>query len=582
MIPSYLSEEVKSTGERQIYQYLQTDPDTSDWIVLHSLNLARHIKRKYGEIDFLVLAPNLGTFSLEVKSGRVERKDGIWVYTNRFNEQTESPRGPFEQAREGMFSLRAAIKNKFGESSSLYNSLFGFGVLFPHIHFNVSGIDFEQWQVYDMESRRSPISKYIKLLSDKTISKMGSHSSKNALPSQNDLEHLVNFLRGDFECVVPPSFMLSEAEQAINSYTSEQYACLDQLEYNPRCLFQGAAGTGKTMIALESVRRELYRGSRVLVLCFNGLLAEWLSSQVSDDGIKDNLKVSSFHAYLSEISGIHYTGEISKNDFFTFELPIRALDAINEGKVEQYDKIIIDEGQDLLIPEYLDVLDALLKGGLVGGRWEIYCDFERQIIYSELTPNEMIEILTSRSNFVRFNLTINCRNTRPIGEEISLICNLKASHYLNNKLDGLPVEYYFYDSYTDQENIIAKILTKLKSQHVPRQKITILSPIRFDKSVVSTLTKRGYKINQLNKNILRSGQVDEISFSTIHSFKGLENSYIILTDIESLSDPNMMALVYVGMSRARLGLYVLINRSAEKDYNLLISKTLKEDNFSEI
>ncbi|HHV00457.1 MAG TPA: hypothetical protein GXX76_11475 [Bacteroidales bacterium] len=40
----------------------------------------------YGEIDFLVLAPKLGVFALEVKGGRVRREDGVWYFTNRYRE----------------------------------------------------------------------------------------------------------------------------------------------------------------------------------------------------------------------------------------------------------------------------------------------------------------------------------------------------------------------------------------------------------------------------------------------------------------------------------------------------------------
>jgi hypothetical protein len=43
--------------------------------------------------------------------------------------------------------------------------------------------------------------------------------------------------------------------------------------------------------------------------------------------------------------------------------------------------LVIDEAQDLLEDEYLDVLDLLVKGGLAGGRWAFFGDFERQAIY---------------------------------------------------------------------------------------------------------------------------------------------------------------------------------------------------------
>ena len=67
MVPPYLSNKVKSVGEKQLFERIRKAPGTEKWVVLHSLFLTRHVKRLYGEIDFLILAPELGVFVLEVK-----------------------------------------------------------------------------------------------------------------------------------------------------------------------------------------------------------------------------------------------------------------------------------------------------------------------------------------------------------------------------------------------------------------------------------------------------------------------------------------------------------------------------------
>ena len=84
MIPSVISPEVKSNAERKIFEWFQNAPGTDKWIVLHSLGIATHNKVIYGETDFLVLAPKLGIFAIEVKGGRVRRENGIWYFTNRY------------------------------------------------------------------------------------------------------------------------------------------------------------------------------------------------------------------------------------------------------------------------------------------------------------------------------------------------------------------------------------------------------------------------------------------------------------------------------------------------------------------
>ncbi len=580
MIPSYISSEVTSIGERQIFDYLETDPATEDWIVLHSLNLSKHAKRLYGEIDFVVMAPGLGIFCLEIKSGGVIREVGVWKYINRFGDVTESTRGPFKQAREGMFGLKEAVERKFGSTHRLSNLLYGYGVMFPHIVFQSPDPEIESWQIYDRNSRKYPISDFIKLLAKhfiKNVENYGWFDKRKSIPDKASIDLLVSFLRGDFEKLVVPKNFLYDVEQRLDTYTKEQYECLDHLEFNKRCLFRGAAGTGKTMIAIESARKALFKNKKVLFLCFNSLLSYRLSKQFSDTFYKNGSFIGSFHGYLSKICQKENIARNEKSDdYFNIELPLLALDKIDTGKVEPFDKLIIDEGQDLIREEYLDVLNGLLKGGLSGGNWHIFCDFEKQAIYSDLSPDIMLKQLETRANFVQFKLNINCRNTKPIGEEISLICDLEKTSYLPNNLDGIPVEYYFYDDSKDQINKLQSILTKLKRQKIFSDKITLLSPVKFEHSVASKLDRNIFNIKTLNKEYLYLGNFKDLTFSTIQSFKGLENSYIIMTDIEKIEEKEFNRLLYVGMSRAKVGLFVMLNKNIEVTFNSMIGNSMKK------
>jgi len=580
MLPPYISDEVKSTGEGQIFDLFKNNPGTEDWVVLHSLGLAKHTKRLYGEIDFLVLAPDQGIFCLEVKSGDIRREEGLWKFTNRFGEVTTSARSPFQQAQEAMFSLINAIQKKFGEGHRLSRLLCGFGVMFPHVVFKPEDPEIEQWQIYDRDSRRLPVKSYIEQLSNHTRKKV-EHSrwfnEADSIPKKSDIDQLVSYLRGDFEKLVTPKQMLSEVEEQLNEFTAEQYRCLDELQDNPRCLFQGAAGTGKTMIALESVRRGLFRNQRILMVCFNSLLGNWLVSQFPRHELPTRLAVGSFHHFLTRISSVSddVLKSAAKTDqFFKYDLPILALDAIDRSAIAPFDKMVIDEGQDLIRPEYLDVFDALLKGGLGGGNWEIYCDFERQAIYSEFSAHEMLQILESRAAFARFRLTINCRNTKPIGEEIHLMSGFESAAFLPSKVAGVPVEYYFYSDVEDETKKLENILLKLRQQKIPPRNVSILSPFRLHNSGVARVDRGTFEITDLAENS-RFPVGESVTFSTIHGFKGLENSYIILTDIDRISDDEFKSLLYVGMSRAKVRLIILIDQRARKEYNELLRTNLE-------
>lgn len=578
MIPPYVSSEIKSSGERLIFDLFKNDPHTENWVVLHSLCLARHAQRLYGEIDFLVLAPNLGIFCLEVKSGDLKREEGVWKFKNKFRETTTTSRGPFQQVQEAMFTIMEAIRNKFGEHSRLNRLIYGYGVMFPHITFQVDGLEYEQWQVYDRDSRRQPISHYIVQLAKNTKNKVERCSwfhEVESLPRKSDVEALLSYLRGDFERLVPPRDWLSDMERQIDQYTSEQCLCLDQLQENPRCLFQGAAGTGKTMIALESVRRGLFYGQKILMVCFNKLLGKWLALQFPEQ--KHGLTIDSFHSFLAKVtSGMYSSSDhhVDINEYVRFILPLKALEAIDDGTIETFDKLIIDEGQDLIRSEYLDVFDALLKGGLHGGKWEMYCDFERQAIYEKLSAAEMLSMIESRAEFVKFKLTISCRNTRPIGEEASLLSGFETIPFLPAKLEGPPVKYFFYNSQEDEVSKLETIVSDLLKQKIPKNKITILSPRRLDNSCVSKINRGKFTIKELSNNAADLLSSLAPTFSTIHNFKGLENAYVILTDISRIDDEEFKSVLYVGMSRARIGLFVLIDEKARSEYNDLVKRRL--------
>ena len=57
MIPSTIHPDIKSNAEKRIFRQLQEAKGTDTWIVLHSLGLARHQKKRRGEIDFIIICP---------------------------------------------------------------------------------------------------------------------------------------------------------------------------------------------------------------------------------------------------------------------------------------------------------------------------------------------------------------------------------------------------------------------------------------------------------------------------------------------------------------------------------------------
>ena len=117
-------------SEKRVFQVLRDDPVTASWTAYHSLGLSSAYTGAYGEIDFVAAIPGRGLLCIEVKGGRVECRQGVWTTTNRSGETTAYRRSPFQQAREGMFKLIAAIRDRFGAHSPEACCPIGWSVIF--------------------------------------------------------------------------------------------------------------------------------------------------------------------------------------------------------------------------------------------------------------------------------------------------------------------------------------------------------------------------------------------------------------------------------------------------------------------
>ncbi|HAQ38847.1 MAG TPA: hypothetical protein DCQ58_10100 [Saprospirales bacterium] len=387
------------------------------------------------------------------------------------------------------------------------------------------------------------------------------------MPSRQDLDELCHFLRGDFVRIRSAKERLTEFDSQVKTYTEEQFGVLESIQLNERSVIQGSAGTGKTMIAIESAIRTAQEGKNVFLTCFNRIIGEWMQKQLED---WENITVSSLHSYLFELSkGFDYDkSQIDKQDFYSKYLPNLMKDFFKIGVQGKFDKLIVDEGQDLIREEYLALFDSMLTGGLANGSWEIYGDFERQAIYAQLSKSEMLNILNTFGYHSKHLLRINCRNTKEIGEETSLISGFEKPPFLLEYLEGLPVEYRFYRDKAHQKQILNEQLRKVSAENLPFNEMVIISPNKFENSCVKSITD--YSIKEIKTASEFSGTQKNVGFATVHSYKGMESNHVLITDIEDLSSEVAKSLMYVGMSRARYGLILLISESMQNQYNEIL------------
>ena len=553
MLPSRIAPEVTSSAERRVYEWFENDPATDDWIVLHSLGLSRHEKLLYGEVDFVVLAPRYGVFCLEVKGGGVARADGFWEFTNRYGETNRKVRGPFDQARDGMFALVKEIKARFNYETGYSALLFGYGAIFPDIAFDIDGPDYGKEQIWDRDaSRRLPISSFISGLSDYTqknqLRVYGSNRER-ALPTRRQVRCIADVLRGDFDRPMLLSVAIEETERELAHLTREQFRCLDMFEDNSRVLVIGSAGTGKTVLAIEQARRAFARGEKVGYFCFNSALASWTRGQLQHI-MTDGSYVGTLHAFMVSRSG--QSASRVDSSYFEKELPRTLVDG-NQLQDVSYDRIIADETQDLITEEYLAVLDCVVKAGLDRGKWSLFGDFARQAIYQRgMSEDQLIALLDGCSTYAKARLTINCRNTKSIGMQTMLVTG-HESRFPEEAIDGEPVTYDLWHSEEEEGQKLVNLISSLLKQGVRRGDIVILTPLSPKDSIADRVGLPAVAKRASNSN--------DILLASIASFKGLESRVIIIADCTSYAD---FSLYYIGITRATAKLYILESDAAKR------------------
>ena len=589
MIPPVFSEEVRSSGERQVFDKLKSDPATDTWTCLHSIGLARHVCNSYGEIDFVLMVPGEGVVCLEVKSGQVSRKSGIWEFRDKFGNKVRDSRGPFSQASQAMYSLKAYVDQHLGQKGGLSSILFTWAVVFPHCEFSKADPAIEKWQICDNKYREKPISDFIlnlfKHAHEKSKGKNW-YQPQRSRPSGKQLAELVSFLRGDFEFCVKKGSAIKDLEDEILHLTHEQVQCLDNLRFNKRCLFTGAAGTGKTVLAVEFSKRQALEKRRTLFLCFNRLLAQKLTADLAEFGAL--VKVDTFHHYIDDlVSRSSFVKEFkAENDkvfvdktatsdvLFKELYPYYAELAMGEGGEEPYDTLVMDEVQDLIFPPYLDVIDGFLKGGLAGGRWAFFGDLFSQRIFSYMTGEQLLGEMEKRApSHVTFSLNVNCRNTRNIGRDTCRLAGFDEPPYMDSRVSGPPVQYEYYSDPKDHHDLLRKIVGELGSDGIQRSGITILSRYTLKKSPLGdSVAKIRFKICDISSKEPVSPDKDSVNFCTIAGFKGLESPAIIVSDIQELDSDRSRDLLYVAMSRAQLKLVMILPENLRQKVNRMLKE----------
>ena len=569
-------------GERLIFSKLRDDPQTRGWLAFHSFDIRRHVVRHEGEADMVVVVPGHGVLCLEVKGCDVSRRDGLWIYP-----YGTSPVGPFRQAGDAAHSIRNYLRNK---NPSLSGLMFHSAVVFTVIDFDEKSIEWQPWQVIGQtDLLRFPVSALLVRILDHAHTQYRKHKStyswyedSGSRPTVKQSEAIARLLRSDFEYTGSARNGIAIAEASILRYTEEQFDAIDHLDDNRRILFKGPAGTGKTFLAIEAARRAVRNRKRTALLCFNSLLGDWLRRETEAIAVEaKSLGIAFYVGTLPSLMLSTARTQIPKKTerhFWQHELPALAVDALLSDETETpiFDMLLVDEAQDLLSDPNLDVLGLILNGGLDGGCWAMFGDFERQAIFSESIGEKSLDLLRRRTGdgVFTFRLRINCRNSLRIAEAVTITAGMSPGYSrVLHEIESTDVEPVFYRKADHQVQALQATVRVLLKSFTPDQ-IVILS-VRADSESCAAQVPEGVDEVRFVPFRQATDASVVIRYASVHAFKGLESAAVVLTDVEHIEDEQAKALLYVGMSRARIQLYIVMNDRVRPAYNALLDAGLK-------
>ena len=390
-----------------------------------------------------------------------------------------------------MFALLRSIREHFGPHSPESRCPIGSMVVFPDVRELPPTPEFERSDVVYSQDLH-PISASIRrLIRNRLRDHQPSRGPRHPEPPQH--EALKRLLRPSFDQVVATSVRIDRAEKTLLSLTEEQYDRLDELEDNPRCLFEGAAGTGKTLLAVEYARRMARAGDRVLLVCFNRLLGAWLQEQLRDAAVT----VGTWHEVLKQIIRASPAGEtflareqeLSEGDseaqriLYDEVYPHYAEIALLERDEPPFDVLVMDEAQDLISPRKLPLLDLTIRGGLGVGRWSMFGDFTRQSLYNRNSgegnrdPVADLQAYGSQGpdgarqgglQFVKARLMRNCRNTRSIAVHTAMVAGFETPPFKPGAEIGIDVGYRYWGPSRQWQELLTETIEDLvKKDEVP-------------------------------------------------------------------------------------------------------------------
>lgn len=523
MIPEKPNIFHESSLEDVMFKALEKLPE--EYYVFHSFRITKIVSNTIheSETDFIIFHAQKGILCLEAKAGAVSYQDGRWIYGNG---QPMNNGGPFNQASANKWKLMQYIaESPLGYINERLKYIHG--VWFPsltddkldNIQMPPEG---DRSLVIGMEAIEDP-KKYV----DSLFSLAVQTGTVTELTPMEVQKLIKTILCPKFNIFPPSDFDVGLKHMLFHRMLNEQSALLDFLDEQKMAVINGAAGTGKTLIAVEKARRHAEDGEKVLFLCFNVALRNYLEEKYINGNIA-YMTISAFSCMLCDTDEADYYRTVEKlKDYIAF------------GGFP-YEHVIIDEGQDfgreaIEESQILKLLHKIIVSK-TNEKASFYVFYDRlQMVQSEKLPAFISDCEC------RLTLHNNCRNTKNIFRTSTELLPVSGLKLCENGITGKIPRMHYCTQRSVCLNVLDDVIRECHENNI--HDIVILT-LKTERNSILT----DYVVNQKYR---------ECYFTSCRKFKGLEADAVILVDFSEKSLLDDIQLFYVGASRARIQLEII-------------------------
>mgnify|MGYP000477310281 FL=1 len=536
---------------------------SDEYIVIPCLEVPRQRGAIDSEADFVILHPR-GRLVLEVKGGEIGCQGGRWYRVRKGHRESIAP--PFYQARDNSYEIREYLERLCGRESVEARMPFNQAMVFTDVDFNAQTFECPKERIVDRaELAEHTLAEIVGRLLDDGEARFRRHFPDRELPApakDAQLLGVAQLLRPDLR--LTSNLSATDMDLELIRLSASQLNALDLVKKNKRLRITGGPGSGKTLLAVETCRRERAATpfAKIGLLCFNRHLGAHLTDVAAREGLT-TVRAGSFYAHIDQVLGDVSDAAATDPAYFRARVQ-RATEVAQVWPLEaKFDLLVIDEGQDLRDDaSKLAFMDAILKGGLKDGRWWWFEDLD-QI----LSPEE--SVLPSAAGQALFALLDdapeavverNWRNTEQIARAAAKVMGRPAHE--GSGISGPAVTTAAYQPGKELATLEAMLTHVVLHQQGPED-IVVLSVRGAGKECYAgQATLAGLRLVPFDPS--RPYVPGTLRTSTVFKFKGMESYAVVLADLDSLATERDRRKAYVGISRAKYALYILAAPAAEQ------------------